>query len=204
MIHFTYLYNEIIKENLYDIQYFDFDIVIDIGANIGMFSTFIRSHNKDCKIICYEPQVDLYNYLTLIFKHDLNTQIFNAPVWDGSEISFKKENNKSLVSFYKSKENKIQSISFDDVIGDIDITKKILLKIDGEGCEKNIFTLKMIEFIKLTKQTCIEFHYSRFQMNDLTKEQYKELLYKYFCEKELIIKNECSTTFIAIIKEKLR
>ena len=62
----SYLYKEIFEEQTYlkhSIQLKDGATVVDIGANIGMFSLFIMSHCKQAEIYAVEPAPDAYNVL---------------------------------------------------------------------------------------------------------------------------------------------
>ena len=215
MIPFSRLYEEIIINNHYSLCDFDFDVVIDVGSNMGMFATYVRYNNKDCKIICYEPQKNLSDYLNIIFKYDNNVTIINKPVWDGGLVKPKTppitlkfdawahSNNKSIVSFRKGgcAGKKYQSITFNDVIKDIDpIKNKVLLKVDAEGCERFLFEdSKVIEFIKKTKQTCIEFHYSS-KNGDPSKKYYLDKLNEHFDNYEITSEEE--NTFVVVLKKE--
>lgn len=61
-----YLYKEIFEEECYlrhGIHLRDGDTVVDIGANIGLFSLFVMSRCRDPKIYAFEPAPDVYELL---------------------------------------------------------------------------------------------------------------------------------------------
>ena len=61
-----YVYQEIFEDQSYlrhDIQLADGDTVIDIGANIGLFSLFVMSRCKDPAIYAFEPSPRVFDLL---------------------------------------------------------------------------------------------------------------------------------------------
>ncbi|MCU0286863.1 MAG: FkbM family methyltransferase, partial [Acidobacteria bacterium] len=61
-----YLYDEIFIEQTYlknNIRLEDGDVVIDIGANIGMFSLFVAHHYNNIKLYSFEPSPDTFEVL---------------------------------------------------------------------------------------------------------------------------------------------
>jgi FkbH-like protein/FkbM family methyltransferase len=61
-----YLYNEIFEDQCYlrhGIRLRDGDTVVDIGANIGLFSLFVMSRCKNPKIYAFEPAPVVYDLL---------------------------------------------------------------------------------------------------------------------------------------------
>ncbi len=73
-----HIFTEIWMENIYKKKNFDIendDIIIDIGANIGLFSLWACQFCKKGQIYCYEPNND--NFLTLE-KNILENKITNV------------------------------------------------------------------------------------------------------------------------------
>ncbi|MEP6809604.1 MAG: polyketide synthase dehydratase domain-containing protein, partial [Chthoniobacterales bacterium] len=59
-----YLYQEIFEDQSYlrhDIQFADGDTVVDIGANIGLFSLFVLSRCENPEIFAYEPSPRVFD-----------------------------------------------------------------------------------------------------------------------------------------------
>ena len=62
-----FLYNEIFRKEMYfkhGITLPDHGTVLDVGANIGMFTLFVSS-NSSCKVYAFEPLPPTYNILSL-------------------------------------------------------------------------------------------------------------------------------------------
>jgi FkbM family methyltransferase len=63
-----YVFNEIFNNNIYlqhGININDNAIIFDIGANIGLFSLYIKQHYPSSKIYAFEPAPDTYAILDL-------------------------------------------------------------------------------------------------------------------------------------------
>jgi FkbM family methyltransferase len=54
---------------------FDINIIFDIGANIGQFTTELRSFGYKEKVISFEPLSDAYQNLVKVAAHDSNWKI---------------------------------------------------------------------------------------------------------------------------------
>lgn len=63
-----FLYNEIFHKEMYfkhGITLADNSTVLDIGANIGMFTLFVNSKSKNCNVYAFEPLPPTYDILKL-------------------------------------------------------------------------------------------------------------------------------------------
>ncbi|KAM3497755.1 hypothetical protein MY10362_008901 [Beauveria mimosiformis] len=64
-----FIYKEIFKDKCYDIsQSFDPRFVIDVGANIGLFSVYIKNRHPECKVLAFEPAPDTFAVLSQNIK----------------------------------------------------------------------------------------------------------------------------------------
>ena len=82
-LEMLYLYDEIFTRNDYVhelIDYPDGSVVVDVGANIGLFTYFISQKCRDARIYSFEPIPDLMDVLKenveLIEGHEV--QLFNC------------------------------------------------------------------------------------------------------------------------------
>jgi len=86
-----YLYKEIFEDKCYlkhGIRLQDGDTVVDIGANIGLFSLFVMSHCKDARIFAFEPAPMIYEILkTNCEAYGANVRTVNAGVSKNSEAA---------------------------------------------------------------------------------------------------------------------
>lgn len=79
------IYKEIFEDGIYDINLPAKPFVIDVGANIGLFSIFIKSQYPSAEILAFEPAPATYNVLSrnvdlhnlkqvAIFEYGLSSQ----------------------------------------------------------------------------------------------------------------------------------
>lgn len=106
----NYVYNEIFEEDIYlkhGIQVADGDTVIDIGANIGLFSLYINYLYRNVKIFSFEPSPDVYKVLHANANvYGDNIKTFNSGVSDCEKSSaFTFYENSTVFSSIYSDEN---------------------------------------------------------------------------------------------------
>ncbi|MDD5617541.1 MAG: FkbM family methyltransferase [Candidatus Omnitrophica bacterium] len=138
-------------------------IVIDIGAHIGIFSTFISS--KAGKIYAYEPVPDNYKLLEENIK--LNNLEYKVKPFNFA-ISDKKENLKIFLSeintaghsIYCDSKNYIEAAAktLAEVFDENNIDQCDLLKIDCEGCEYQILFGLPKDYFSKIKRIYLEYH----------------------------------------------
>jgi len=130
-------------------------VIIDAGANIGVFSLFVNSLFPNSKIYSFEPNSRIFNMLQKnIFENNLtqNVCIYQKALGDmegKSELLRSKnvlETSSSVVNsgFTKGRAmlfsgvDKIEMITIDSFIKENNIQKVDFIKIDTEGYEKQI------------------------------------------------------------------
>ncbi len=104
-----YLYKEIFEDESYlkhGIVLRDGATVVDIGANIGMFSLFVMSRSKNPKIYAFEPAPVAYELLKANCEvYGSNAQVFNLGVSDRQgKATFTFYENSSVFSSFHSDE----------------------------------------------------------------------------------------------------
>lgn len=155
------------------------DSVVDIGANIGMFSNY-AALTTDNTVIAFEAEQNNYEALKTNVKNS-NVLTHNMIVSDkpgksklyideysgGHSIYSSNNLNNSRTSEYQT----IITTTVDEIVekyGEIDF-----LKIDIEGAEKEIFTSIKDETLKKIKKISLEFHPLTFKddynLNDFIK-----------------------------------
>lgn len=152
-----YCAKEFIKDNL---------AIIDVGANIGIFSLFVHYLSPNSHVYCFEPFSKAFDVLEKnVLDNDLSSHlhVFNQALGDknaytrlmispGGSTGNMLEDSR----FLKGKEkifNKSENISLttlDEFIGKNKINKVDFIKIDAEGYER--------EIINGAKQTIKKFH----------------------------------------------
>lgn len=139
------------------------DIIIDIGAHIGLFSLLASTSCTNGKIFSFEPVKD--NFLLLQQNINLNNKkniaIFNNAVSSKNE-SVKiflddDESGHSLLTNGEHYEN-VNSKSLEKIFVENDITYCDFLKLDCEGTEYEIFDTLPSDYFKKIKKIIIEYH----------------------------------------------
>jgi len=140
----------------------NYDAVVEIGANVGIFTVFIasllRANGKQADIFSFEPSRKAFYRLlqnVQINKHD-NVLLFNCAVGQESEpIDFFEPEghltngsiNEAFAGLFSAtvKSNKVISVNGDFVAKLVKDHQKLLIKIDVEGAENLVLnTLKNI------------------------------------------------------------
>ncbi len=127
--------------------------LLDVGANIGEFSTLLKQILPDLKIYCFEPLEDCFLQLQLIKEKYSNIKLFKIGLGEINEekiinhnefapsSSLLKATSISINAFpytSKSVEEKIKICTLDSLQDEIIFEKNILLKIDVQGYEKQV------------------------------------------------------------------
>ena len=155
------------------------DVVIDVGAHIGLFALFASQFCKNGKIFCYEPIKE--NYKILIENIEMN-QIQNifpnnlAVTKETSRVKIFLNDDQSGHSMFIQNKNfvEVDSKSLSDIFIDNGIKECDFLKLDCEGAEYEIIeSLPSDLFTKINK-TAIEYH-----MVDTKPELLEQLINKF-------------------------
>jgi FkbM family methyltransferase len=163
------------------------DCIFDIGANIGLFSLFVKEIQKSVQIFAFEPIKQIFNVLQAnVSLHDLeNISLFNYglssennpvklftfyPNMAGnstirpSEKSEQREVmnvvlNKDVVEYlFQSEEVRGEVRTLSSVINELDVQSIDLLKIDVEGEEYEVLQGINQNHWSRVKQIVIEVH----------------------------------------------
>lgn len=118
------------------------DVVFDLGANFGLFSSLARSH--DCYVFAFEPYSGVVNnYLNRLALNDEKIKIVEKAVsnYTGEALfriySNKPSCNKLVLSETKNVNlEKISTISIDDFVSQNGLQKVDFIKADIEGAER--------------------------------------------------------------------
>ena len=152
--------------NEYHVEDFEInrnDVVIDIGAHIGLFALFASQFCKNGKIFCYEPIKE--NYKILIENIEMN-QIQNifpnnlAVTKETSRVKIFLNDDQSGHSMFIQNKNfvEVDSKSLSDIFIDNGIKECDFLKLDCEGAEYEIVESLSADLFTKINKTVIEYH----------------------------------------------
>jgi FkbM family methyltransferase len=146
------------------------DVVVDIGANIGIVTLFAALRTKN-EVYAFEPSPENCKFINRnILKNDLrNVKINNVAVGDRTEEHTRLYLGDSvghsileaeLLASECSTDNYIDipSVTLPYIIDKIVANEIDFLKIDCEGCEGLIFMSTPIEYLRRIGKIVVEFH----------------------------------------------
>ena len=150
------------------------EIIVDIGANIGITSVWLNHQFPNAKIYCFEPMQDNFEILQKNIAGIANIQAFNFGLGniDGELDVFSNvdANNRGGFSIYQrdddpdnlgtktSAAGKIKIRKAGEALAELGIGKIDLLKIDTEGAEYDILTSIPESFLQNCQWVMGELH----------------------------------------------
>jgi len=155
------LYEVFLYKN-YDVDFTNPSVIIDAGANIGLFAIQIINNFPKAKIICIEPDIDNFKILLENTSKYKNIICLNSGLWN-------KDTKLNVYDKYNSgkwgmvvEEDKINgtvsAISMNTLIENYSIKKIDILKIDIETSEKELFMDNYENWLPKVKTVLIELH----------------------------------------------
>ena len=142
----------------------DNDIIIDIGAHIGMFSIYAAQFCKAGKIFCFEPLPDNFELLkSNVMKNKLeNIFIKNSAVSNKNhKLKFYQSNEDFAAGGLFRKSNNFFEVggnTLEQIFENNMIKKCNILKMDCEGAEYEILLNLPKEIFSKIDKICLEYH----------------------------------------------
>lgn len=179
--------NEIWSNKIYDrLASFirDNSTVIDIGANIGVFSAKAANSAKNVRVYSYEPfpnnfqslkeSARLNNLEKSIISHKSavlgrrgELELFFSPD-DSGNVSGRRQEQKG-----HSQSIKVAAVTLEDVFKENNIDTCDFMKIDCEGAEEEILMNVPKEILKRIRSITLEWHYN---LNKMTIDEFRRFL----------------------------
>ena len=153
-----------IKE--YEIEKFHInknDIIIDIGAHIGLFSLLVSKSCSDGKIFSFEPIQENFNLLVDNLKSNKLNNVFPfnlAVAKNTSDVKLFLDNDDSAHSIFGKDTNfvSVKAISLQKIFDENDINFCKILKLDCEGAEYEIIDSLPDKYFDKIENIIIEYH----------------------------------------------
>lgn len=154
---------QIFLDNEYKTEYIrDPKVVIDGGANIGLFSVLIKSKYPAAKIICIEPDNDNFKILQSNVGNYNDVYCENFGLWYkncGLKVYDKLYMGKWGLIVEEDEENpNVQAITLNEIVEKYNLTRIDVLKLDIESSEKYLFKDNFNKWLPITKVIMIELH----------------------------------------------
>lgn len=172
------IYREIFIEKVYNPLGFEVksgDVVIDIGANIGIFTLFAASQGCD-QVYAFEPHPDNFEIFSenIRINNLLNVKPYMVGVASKEGNGLLKVSSMSGHHEVIDPERKgevepvleIRTINLENFITENNIRQVDFLKIDCEGSEGEIFLSLSSNFFKKVDKMVVEYHNNVSKLND--------------------------------------
>lgn len=172
---------EVFLENAYSGPRFEInenDIVIDIGAHIGVFTIYASQFCEKGKILCYEPLTENFQILIENIKSNKikNIKAKNTAVTDKPKRAKFYSSNTDFAagSLLKKSKNyfEVNTTSIPEIFNENSLKCCNILKLDCEGAEYEILLNLKKEFFQKIEKICMEYHNLKtipYDENDLVK-----------------------------------
>ncbi len=138
--------------------------VVDVGAQIGVFTGFIAHHSPDATVHSFEPMSDNFAMLekNIAGNHFKNVHPHQQAVSseEGELKLYLSDDNTGMHSLYRPSERfeTVQSMAFDTLYKKLGIDTCDVLKLDCEGAEYDIIGGASRETLARTKAIVMEYH----------------------------------------------
>lgn len=189
-------YREFFYLDVYkNLEFPELDTVIDIGANVGLFSEYILNKGVK-KLYAVEPCSRAFDNLNAQFYNRNNVVLIKKAIDStvGERLLYTPEDNTTISTLEmvngdpgftrrQITSETVETITVPKLLEDNGLTKVSLLKMDIEGAEYNVFeSLSADDFEKITS-FLIEFHHNKDGklkkiLDKLNKYGYNYSLYK--------------------------
>jgi len=144
------------------------NLILDLGANIGLTTIYLKKYHPEAEIICVEPDINNFNQLSLNTIYLPNINLIHAAIWSKStllieDMPFRGGDDWSK-SFREYPEDSsiptVSGITIEEILKKHSKLEIDVLKIDVEGAERFIFdeTSSNLSFLEVTKVIAIEIH----------------------------------------------
>lgn len=143
----------------------DTDIIIDVGAHIGLFTLFASQFCKHGTIYCFEPIKENFDLLlsNLQLNKIINVKPYNIAISKQAgnvTIYLNRDESGHSMHVLGTKSVQIESNSLKNIIDHNNLEKCDLIKMDCEGEEYEIINSLPPDYFRKINKMCIEYHFA--------------------------------------------
>jgi FkbM family methyltransferase len=167
-----FILNEIYLDRVYDlpgVPYSCLTHILDLGANIGLYATYVASLNPHATLHCFEPAKSNYEILERnIRRNRVNARLYESAVSVNTGVGFLSHKGSSveyaLVDSADEVTEEVQCVALDSVFERCGVARFDLLKIDIEGHEKSLIEGASDDWFRRFDHLIMEWHYSQAEL----------------------------------------
>ncbi|MEP7374238.1 MAG: FkbM family methyltransferase [Chitinophagaceae bacterium] len=157
------MFDQVFLHDDYKIDFsFEPKVIVDAGANVGLFSILMKNRFPEAKIICIEPNKENCEVLKKNLSPYHNVEIVNAGVWNSiTKLNiFDKYNAgfSALVVEEDAVDGGVDAITIDSLMQTYGLERIDILKIDIETSEKELFLENYEQWLPKIRMIIIELH----------------------------------------------
>ena len=123
------------------------DVVVDVGANVGLFAVWIARRNPECHVVALEPFPENYTFLQGNLRSATRGSVTAYPIALGGRSGQSmmvsggdRSLDHHLIANHDASEGSVvQVASLNDLLNLVNSDRIALLKIDIEGSEYDVF-----------------------------------------------------------------
>lgn len=158
----TAVFEQIFLRGDYDLDIpFQPRLIIDAGANIGLFSVLMKSKFPQAKIICIEPGDANCGMLEKNLARYSDIEIIRAGLWHSDtrlQVMDKYDAGDSSLVSEEDPGGNVTGISMNTLVNKYAIERIDVLKIDIEGSEQALFLKNFEQWLPRVRMIIIELH----------------------------------------------
>lgn len=159
----TATFKQVFLEREYDIPFDPHTrVVVDAGANIGLFTVWMKSKFRDATFICLEPDDDNFRQLKINTSGYTSVHLAHCGLWNKPtrlHIHDKFNMGKwAMVVEENPEHGNIEALSIADIMEQHRLERIDVLKIDIETSEKTVFASGYETWMPRVKMLVIELH----------------------------------------------
>lgn len=135
-------------------------VIVDGGSNIGAATLYFKRQYPRSRIIAIEPDASNFELLQKNCGGLENVELLEAALWPvTTRLSFENaQAEKYAMSVVPARTGKVAGVSIADIMGQFEIDRISLLKLDIEGAEREVFSLGATGWLDRVDILAVELH----------------------------------------------